>query len=63
MMILVPELGVVLAHRAMLQEMRGGLSIGGAQPTYNLGDFCVTPSLPAHIAIGSTCNASCLSHS
>ena len=44
------ELGVVLAHRGMLQELRAVLSVPGAQPqlllyntTYNLGEFlCVT---------------------
>ena len=53
---LVPELGVVLAHRGMLQELRAVLSIPGAQPqllsydtTYNLGDFYVSPMLFRHV--------------
>ena len=52
---LVPELGVVLAHRAILQEMRAVLSITGTKPqllsydtTYNLGDFYVSPILFRH---------------
>ena len=47
-MFLVPELGVVLAHRGMLQELRAVLSVPGAQPqlflyntTYNLGGISV----------------------
>ena len=54
-MFLVPELGVVLAHRWMLQELRAVLSVPGAQPqllsydmTYNLGDFYVSPILFRH---------------
>ena len=52
---LVPELGVVFAHRAILQEMRAVLSITGTKPqllsyntTYNLGDFYVSPILFRH---------------
>ena len=52
---LVPELEVVLAHRAILQEMRAVLSITGTKPqllsydtTYNLGDFYVSPILFRH---------------
>ena len=57
-MFLVPELGVVLAHRAMLQEFRAVLSTTGQQQqqqllsydtTYNLGDFYVSPLLFRHI--------------
>lgn len=52
---LVPELGVVLAHRGMLQELRSVLSTSGPQSqllsydtTYNLGDFYVSPLLFRH---------------
>ena len=55
MLFLVPELGVVLAHRAMLQECRAVLSTRGHQQqllsydtTYNLGDFYVSPLLFRH---------------
>ena len=55
-MFLVPELGVVLAHRGMLQELRAVLSVPGTQPqlllydtTYNLGDFYVSPMLFRHV--------------
>ena len=51
-MFLVPELGVVLAHRAMLQEFWEVLSTKGEQPqlasrdtTYNPGNFYVSPLL------------------
>ena len=54
-MFLVPELGVVLGHRAMLQEFRAVLCTKGQQPqlvsydtTYNLGDFYVSPLLFSH---------------
>ena len=54
-MFLVPELGVVLGHRAMLQEFRAVLCTKGQQPqlvsydtTYNLGDFYVSPLLFRH---------------
>ena len=54
-MFLVPELGVVLGHRTMLQEFRAVLCTKGQQPqlvsydtTYNLGDFYVSPLLFRH---------------
>ena len=54
-MFLVPELGVVLGHRAMLQEFRAVLCTKGQQPqlvsydtTYNLSDFYVSPLLFRH---------------
>ena len=46
---------MVLAHRAIIQEMRAVLSITGTKPqllsydtTYNLGDFYVSPILFRH---------------
>ena len=57
-MFLIPELGVVLAHRAMLQEFRAVLSTKGEQPqlvsydtTYNLGNF-----LCHHFYLGTLCS-------
>ena len=53
-MFLVPELGVVLAHRGMLQELRAVLTTGSQaqllsyDTTYNLGDFYVSPLLFRH---------------
>ena len=54
-MFLVPELGVVVAHRAILQEFRALMSISREQQqllsydtTYNMGDFYISPLLFKH---------------
>ena len=60
-MFLVPELGVVLGHRAMLQEFRAVLCTKGQQPqlvsydtTYNLSDFYVSQLLFRHTLFEGT---------
>ena len=57
-MFLGSELGVVLAHRGMLQELRAVLSVPGAQPqllsyntTYNLGDSYMSPMFSRHMLL------------